>query len=211
MIGGNPIDNSGWLLGDLDDIGVWNRALTDAEVLDLYNATSGPCVSATVVSLTGLNSSYTTLDLPVTLSGTPVGGVFIGPGISGNTFSPAVAGEGTHSIIYTYVDGDQCVNSDGLCTSVSLGMGLEPGGSTTSGVRVYPNPSRGLFTVELELTGLVSLQVFDARGRQVHNEVFQASGTKTVRNLDLSALAKGTYSLVVRSGDNTVSQQVVVE
>ncbi len=71
--------------------------------------------------------------------------------------------------------------------------------------------NHGQFTVELELTGLVSLQVFDARGRQVQNEVFQANGAKTVRSLHLSALAKGNYTLVVGNDQGKVSQQVVVE
>lgn len=197
--------------GLLDDIGIWNRALTQQEIAALYNAQVGPCVSATPVGFTGLASSYQTSDPSSTLVGTPEGGVFIGPGISGSTFDPAIAGEGTHSIIYTFVDGDQCVNSAGLCTAVSLGMGLEPVANVHCAVRIFPNPNHGQFTVELELSGLVSLQVFDARGRQVHNELFQASGVKTRRSLDLSRLAKGTYTIQVQNAGSAVSQQIVVE
>ena len=199
-------------IGSLDDIGIWNRALTPAEIQALYTGQgSSPCVSPTAVSFTGLATSYTTSAGPVTLAGTPASGVFIGPGVTGSTFSPAVAGEGTHSISYTYLDGDNCVNTSSLCTSVSLGMGLEPGGNAPGGVRVFPNPNRGQFTVELELSGLVSLQVFDARGALVHNEVFTASGTRTQRTLDLSTLAKGSYTLQVQNGGGLVSQKVVVE
>jgi hypothetical protein len=82
---------------------------------------------------------------------------------------------------------------------------------TTSGVLVYPNPNRGQFTVELDLMGLVSLQVFDARGALVHNEVFTATGTRTQRSLDLSALAKGSYTLQVEHAGQRLSQSVVVE
>jgi hypothetical protein len=198
--------------GCIDDIGIWNRALTPAEIQSLYTGQgSSPCVSPTAVSFTGLATSYTTSAGPVTLAGTPADGVFIGPGITGSTFSPAVAGEGTHSISYTYLDGDNCVNTSSLCTSVSLGMGLEPGGNAPGGVRVFPNPNRGQFTVELELSGLVSLQVFDARGALVHNEVFTASGARTQRTLDLSTFAKGSYTLQVQNGGGMVSQAVVVE
>jgi hypothetical protein len=197
--------------GQFDDFGIWNRALTPAEIQALYNAQDGPCVSPTAVSFSGLSTSYTTSDGPATLTGTPDGGVFIGPGVNGNTFSPAVAGEGTHGIIYTNVDDNGCVNSFSLCTSVSLGMGLEPGGNAPGGVRVFPNPNRGQFTVELELAGLVGLQVFDARGALVHNEVFTASGSRTQRTLDLSAFAKGSYTLLVEHDGQRVSQAVVVE
>jgi hypothetical protein len=199
--------------GLTDDLGIWNRALTAAEIQAIYSAGQPltPCISPDPVSFTGLNSSYTTSDGPVTLSGSPSGGVFIGPGVTGNTFSPAVAGEGTNSISYTYLDGNNCVNTFSLCTSVALGMGVEPAGNALGGVRVFPNPNRGQFTVELELTGLVSMQVFDARGRQVHNEVFTASGARTHRSLDLSALAKGKYTLLVENNGGRVSQQVMLE
>jgi hypothetical protein len=197
--------------GKLDDIGIWNRALTPAEIQTLYNAESTPCISPDPVSFTGLGTSYTTSDGPVTLTGTPAGGVFIGPGVTGSTFAPAVAGEGTHGITYMYEDEQGCLNAASLCTSVSLGMGLEPGGNAPGGVRVFPNPNRGQFTVELELAGLVGLQVFDARGALVHNEVFTASGGRTQRTLDLSAFAKGSYTLLVEHDGQRVSQAVVVE
>ncbi|MGH7452121.1 MAG: hypothetical protein ACRENG_12300, partial [bacterium] len=41
----------------------------------------------------------------------PSGGSFSGPGVSGTMFDPAVAGVGTHTIIYSYTDGNSCSNS----------------------------------------------------------------------------------------------------
>ncbi|MBL7893266.1 MAG: hypothetical protein JNL63_11600, partial [Bacteroidia bacterium] len=39
-------------------------------------------------------------------NGSPVGGIYNGPGVTGNTFDPAKAGVGTHTITYTiYVAG----------------------------------------------------------------------------------------------------------
>ena len=97
-----------------------------------------------------------------------------------------------------------------MCTAVSIGMSQEPVRSTLSGVLVYPNPNHGQFTVELELSGLVSMQVFDARGRQVHGEVFLASGAKITRSLDLSAFAAGAYTLLVENNGQRVNQRVMV-
>ncbi|WP_227687062.1 T9SS type A sorting domain-containing protein [Spirosoma arboris] len=53
------------------------------------------------VSFTGLASSYCSTATSQTLVGAPSGGVFSGPGITGNTFNPSVAGAGTHTITYT--------------------------------------------------------------------------------------------------------------
>ncbi len=200
------------MLGQIDDIAIWNRALTPTEIQALYNAQPlTPCVSPDSVSFTGLGSSYTLADAPVTLVGSPAGGVFLGPGVLGSTFDPAAAGVGTHTITYTYVDGNDCINTAGQCTDVTVNAGVGGNAMTTGGVRVFPNPNRGQFTVELELSGLVSLQVFDARGALVHNEVFTATGARAQRTLDLSAFAKGSYTLLVEHNGQRISQAVVVE
>lgn len=62
-----------------------------------------------IVSFTGLAAEYCVNDVAVTLSGTPTGGVFSGPGINGSLFDPSVAGAGTHTITYTYTDINGCV------------------------------------------------------------------------------------------------------
>jgi hypothetical protein len=48
---------------------------------------------------------------PVTLTGTPAGGTFSGPGVTGTTFNPATAGAGTHTITYSYTNGSGCTNT----------------------------------------------------------------------------------------------------
>jgi len=208
--GANLVD---YFDGIIDAFGIWDRALTPNEIATLYDAQGEqPCLSATTVSYTGLDASYLINDAPSPLLGTPTGGVFIGPGVTGDTFDPSQAGLGTHSIMYVYVDGANCVNSAGLCTTVDQSVGIGGGSNMTEGgVRVYPNPNRGQFTVEVDLQGLVSIQVIDTRGRLLHNEVFNGSGPKTTRVLDLSSEAKGAYTLQVQNNGGTVTQTVVVE
>jgi hypothetical protein len=155
--------------GLLDDVGFWNRALDLCEIRALYNAGSQG-VSSTPVSYTGLSDGYTITDGPATLVGSPTGGYFIGPGVSGSTFDPAAAGVGTHSITYTWFDACGGFNTTGLCTTVDQGVGIGGSNLGTGGVLVYPNPNGGQFTLEVDLIGLVSLQVYDARGRLAYSE-----------------------------------------
>lgn len=54
------------------------------------------CSNATAFSLTG---------------GTPSGGAYSGTGVSGNSFTPSVAGVGTFPITYAYTDGNSCSGS----------------------------------------------------------------------------------------------------
>lgn len=211
VVFGKTTSNIRYLDGELDDIGMWNRALDPCEVQALYNA-GGQGVSTTSVTYTGLNSSYTITDPPAQLVGTPSGGVFIGPGMTDDTFDPAAAGVGTHTIMYLWTDECGLSNVSGICTDVTLSVGEGGGNMIIDGaVRVFPNPNRGQFSVELELNGLVSMQVFDARGRLVHSELFQSTGARIVRNLDLSTLAKGSYSLQVQNSGGSTQLQVVVE
>ncbi|NVO20150.1 MAG: DUF2341 domain-containing protein [Bacteroidetes bacterium] len=48
---------------------------------------------------------------PITLTGTPAGGVFSGVGVSNSQFNPVVAGLGNHTITYTYQNENGCTNS----------------------------------------------------------------------------------------------------
>ena len=69
--------------------------------------------SLPVISFFGLGSEYDlNLDGPVTLTGSPPGGIFSGNGIAGDIFTPSSAGVGTHEIIYDFTDANSCSNTD---------------------------------------------------------------------------------------------------
>jgi len=97
-----------------------NSSTVDIEVfaLPVVNVTGGPfCID----------------EMPTDLVGTPTGGTFSGDGItnaSTGTFDPATAGVGTHTITYTYTDGNNCTNSNTLDVEVyDLPMVSVTGGS----------------------------------------------------------------------------------
>ncbi|WP_242927785.1 T9SS type A sorting domain-containing protein [Pontibacter vulgaris] len=48
---------------------------------------------------------------PVTLAGSPNGGIYQGNGIQNGVFYPEVAGVGTHTIVYSYTDANGCSNT----------------------------------------------------------------------------------------------------
>ncbi len=68
--------------------------------------------SPIVVFNIGDNETCVT-DLGYDLSGTvnPMGGTFSGPGVTGSTFEPSVAGVGTHTLMYTFTDSNGCTSS----------------------------------------------------------------------------------------------------
>lgn len=65
-----------------------------------------PSVSHTALASVCINAA------PFALSGgSPSGGSYSGPGVSGGNFDPLVAGLGTHTLTYSYTDGNGCANS----------------------------------------------------------------------------------------------------
>ena len=88
------------------------------------------------VSFSGLAASYVVNAASATLTGSPAGGTFSGPGISGSTFNPATAGVGgPYSITYSYTNGNGCSASSVQQTTVtgSCTVPARPGTITTVG------------------------------------------------------------------------------
>ena len=69
----------------------------------------------------------------ITLSGTPAGGTFSGPGVSGNSFDPVTAGLGIHTITYSYTDAGGCSNT--ATTTITV----KPTATSTTGVTICSN------------------------------------------------------------------------
>lgn len=63
------------------------------------------------VSITGLQDNYCQNSGEQPATGIPGGGTFGGPGMSGNSFYPSIAGLGTHIISYSYTDGFGCTGT----------------------------------------------------------------------------------------------------
>ena len=59
--------------------------------------------------ITGLDGTYCVDEAAVNMGATPDGGgAFLGTGVTGNTFDPAVAGTGSHTITYEFTDAAGC-------------------------------------------------------------------------------------------------------
>ena len=78
-----------------------NSASVDITVNDLpevtFTSVNPVCIDAEAVDLSGLVS--------------PSGGSFSGSGVDGDLFDPTTAGVGTHTITYSYTDGNSCENT----------------------------------------------------------------------------------------------------
>jgi hypothetical protein len=75
-------------------------------------------------------------------------------------------------------------------------------------IAIYPNPSKGIFTVSMGATSLESIEVYDLTGKIVYakNE-FQANQYQTT--LDLSTVTSGIYFVKIESQNQSVTKRII--
>jgi hypothetical protein len=79
-------------------------------------------------------------------------------------------------------------------------------------VSIYPNPNNGVFELNLNAGRTVrgEINVVDVNGRKVFAQAIEANGVyKTT--IDLSAYAKGLYTLQLKTSENIVSKSISIE
>ncbi len=96
---------------------------TQTKAISVINPGTQP-----TVSFTGLPANTNIGASTNTLTGTPTGGFFTGNGIANNIFDPAVAGIGTHVIIYTVVGSGGCATT--ALDTVTVGNAYNMGNNT---------------------------------------------------------------------------------
>ena len=90
-------------------------------------------------SFTGLAANYCLNASPSLLTGLPAGGVFSGPGISGNTFNPSLAGIGIKTITYTFSGAGGTIQSSQNTNVILAGNSTETVSICPGETYILPN------------------------------------------------------------------------
>lgn len=139
----------------------------------------------------------------ITLAGeSPAGGTWSGTAVTGNSFDPAIAGVGMHTITYDYTDANGCSSSATDSVWVDLCSGIDQPAEIASAI--YPNPNTGTFTLQLGGSGEMQVTVYDAIGQIVSSE------RKTPGTYTMNIAAAGVYVLVIENEQGMKSMQRVV-
>lgn len=148
-------------------------------------------------------------DLPITITGgSPAGGVYTGTGVTGSTFDPIAADNGTHTITYTFTNGSGCSDEATDTYVVDDCTGLTD--LTASDlVRVYPNPTQGIFTVELNGTAAMGKTI--AITNQLGEKIYTGNLSGTMNTIDLSAFANGVYLVRIEGNDIYSTTRLVIQ
>lgn len=191
----------------------WNVTLTDS----LFGWTS-TCVDVETKSTADqVDADFTYASGSLTVL---FGDLTVGPNIvawewdfgDGNTStqqSPThtYAANGDYNVCLTaYSD----CNSDQHCILVNASVVTGIAESLENSLGIYPNPSDGNFTIELNgVEATITLEVTDMTGRSVHASVMQVNGSIR-KNMDLD-LSSGTYIVRLTTDNESVVKKVEVK
>ena len=167
---------------------------------------------APAVSFSGLNASYNENDPIANLTPSPAGGFFTGPGISGNTFNPALAGAGgPYTITYIYTDGNGCSNQVTQNVTVLGPLNVIDDLTQAGNIIVYPNPASGAFTLSFELnaTHQTQIRMLDLTGKEVMFRDLGNYSGKFGESIKVGHLAKGVYLVEVTIDEQKFYQKLI--
>jgi hypothetical protein len=157
-----------------------------------------------------MQAAACTTDGIITLTGSPAGGTFSGPGVAGNTFNPATAGAGTFVITYDYTDTNGCSGADSSTIVISPCVGVNDP-LVAAGMNVFPNPNNGYFMLTIANANYseVTIELLSVDGKIVYSDkVSDVKGNYT-KELDLATEGNGIYFLRITADGQTFMQKVV--
>ncbi len=133
--------------------------------------------------------------------GTPVGGTYSGPGITSGLFDPGTAGLGTHTVTYSYTDGNNCFASATQTIYVDECLGLDEVSAQT--VVLYPNPASSTFSIAHPGT-LEAISISDMKGRRIKTY------DNTSADFTVDGLGEGVYFVhLIIDGRSLVKRLVI--
>jgi hypothetical protein len=108
----------------------------------------------------------------VTLLGeSPSGGMFSGNGVSGNVFNTSIAGIGTHTIDYEYLDGNGCSAIASATIFVDLCTAISNAQNENNVFTIAPNPASSQVIINLNENANQTLTLMDVLGKTLKSSV----------------------------------------
>jgi subtilisin-like proprotein convertase family protein len=152
--------------------------------------------SSNMATLTGMPPTIRVNSPLVRLTGTPSGGVYSGRGMVGQIFNPSLAGLGSDTLRYTYVD------SITGCTSIATTIiqvdnastGIEQLKDELYGLTIYPNPAGDMVNIVFDGSDLsTTIRITDIYGRLVLSFYGKELKRSSPAPLSIVELPIGTY------------------
>jgi PKD repeat protein len=146
------------------------------------------------------------------VEGSPAGGEYSGPGVVDGWFDPEVAGIGTHTLMYTYMDANGCENYAEQTVMVDGCVGID-NPTQSLDMQVYPNPmtNSSLINFNLQSSTDVKISLFNNLGMEVLKvaDSYMTAGSQKI-NLNLSDFENGIYFIRIQAGTQIHTEKVTL-
>jgi hypothetical protein len=201
--------------GQLDDIGIWNRALTQEEITNLYNGCSAstitsqpsnqavnPTTSAQfIVNATSGSSFQWQTDLGFGFQNLSNAGQYSGANNDTLVVSNASTSNNNQQF-RCIVNPAGCADTSNIAVLTVSTVGMDEL-SVQGNVSLYPNPTQSSFEIQTSLV-YSKIEIRDMQGRIVKTE-------NAAKTINLSSLQKGTYSVnLLDEKENTLAVRKIV-
>ena len=125
------------------------------------------------------------------------------------TIDASTLGTGTFTYSVTVTDqSNNCVESDDIEITVNPCTGINTFSNQSNNIKVYPNPSTGIFNIETSLN-FETLEVYSTDGRLIYSEEVKDKGMNL--KLNLTNQSKGVYYLLLNNGKTIERKQLIIK
>jgi Concanavalin A-like lectin/glucanases superfamily/Secretion system C-terminal sorting domain len=226
VIGSVDIATTSFFQGTIDDVGIWDRALTPCEVSKLYFSSTtlitrqtlydsvslGSMTTLAISDTGGLATYQWQIDSGASYSDIPNSAPFFGANTRELTINP------TNRVLLAC--SYRCIRNGEYCTDTSKPIFLYRNTLTTpciaiptDAVNIFPNPTRGSFSISADLSNTAEMKIYfyNITGELLFKDVIAASNGKFEKNYQNVLTTPGTYFLKFISSQFTITKKVVVD
>lgn len=192
----NGLSSGGYTVSVVDD----NGCTTTSVVVDISEPSSLSASAGTISPEYFGNDG--SVNLSVSGGTAPYTYAWTGAGYSSSVQDPSNMPGGTYNV--TVTDANGCTTTVNNVV-VPSELGLDENGNTL--FTIYPNPSNGVFNVQVAEVGTINCVVTDITGRVV----YQNEKVNTTFVVDLSFAANGTYMVNITTANTSYVKRVVLK
>ncbi len=148
---------------------------------------------------------------PIELEATPAEGYWSGPGLTGSTFYPYLAGIGVHKIKYTYNPWPGCYAYDSIFITV-IDCTINSAEIDSPEIVISPNPVKDILVVAVKNTSFKPefVSIVNSLGKEVVKKKLEVNrpAEETIK-LSFEGLVPGMYHVVLTAGDKRLKKKVI--
>jgi len=180
---------------------VWNVGTPQTITWNVANTNAAPVNTANVMILLSIDGGLT---FPHTLvASTPNNGSY--------TFNvPGGLGTSSTARIMIKAIDNVFLNVNTTNFTINSTLGTSETEKAEEGIKIYPNPSKGIFTIEAEGGNGISYTVYAMDGKLV-NATKEVKGGKIREEVNLSYLPSGVYIVQVDKDGQKISKKLIIK